>query len=66
MEKESRCGWERLAEANGRREKERLRSLSQEESIRILEELCAIIHAEFDAVPPKSRPVGLVKYWKSR
>lgn len=55
----------RLGAANAEKEKARLAALTLEESGRLFEDLCRLLHAEFD-VPRLGRGhgVGLVKYWK--
>ena len=56
----------RHGERAGEIDRDRLRRLSMEESIRRFEDLCRVVHAEFGIVPGKrSHPVGLIKYWKS-
>lgn len=60
-------GLKRLGEANERARRERLRSMTLEESLARFEELCASVHREFDHVPlRKTHPVGLIKFWKNR
>jgi hypothetical protein len=62
---ERRAKIERLAALNAAKEKERLESLSTEESARLFEELCRLFHAEFDEPPArKEHPVGLIRIWK--
>lgn len=56
---------DRFGAANARKERERLASLTMEESARLFEELCRIFHAEFEVPPrPGEKRAALVKYWK--
>ncbi|MBI2899228.1 MAG: hypothetical protein HYY17_03525 [Planctomycetes bacterium] len=55
----------RLAAANARAHRERLRALTLEEGLRRFEEHCLTLHAGFPSAPAhRTHPVGLVKYWK--
>jgi hypothetical protein len=56
---------DRLGAANARKDRERLASLTLEESGRLFEELCRIFHAEFEVPPrPREKRAALSKYWK--
>ena len=54
----------RFAAANERAEEEFLASLSQEEGLRIFEDLCAEIQGPDDDRDDDSRPVPLVRLWR--
>ena len=59
------AGLARLAKANARAHRERLRQLTREDAIREFEALCEEVHGEFPDVPARrDHPVGLVKLWK--
>ncbi|GEM_PF-5834445 len=56
---------ERLAAANAAANRERLRRLTLEESIREFEALCEEVHRGFPEVPVRHDPSpGLAKFWK--
>ncbi len=55
---------ERLAAANAREHRERLRRFTKEESIREFEALCEELEREYpDVLPNRDHYVGLIKYW---
>jgi hypothetical protein len=58
---------ERLAAVNEKVNRERMQALTLEEALRRFEQLCREIHTEIDRSSlPRSHPVGLIKYVRSR